>query len=636
MVAREEDRRPGLLVTALGLLLLVVLAAGLRLGLALGDGVLTETPAAGLLKSDPALIHYLTERIVDAGGGLPADYRADPRLEYPETVDIPATYTVGQEFPVAWLHLALARLRPATPLSLHLVALWFMACWTSLTVLGVWGLTRELSGSRRLAFLGALAWIALPATWRTAGLIHMREDFALPFFAIHLWLLARTARRPKPATACALGLATLAALATWHAMGLILALEGALWVVWTLRRGRSPLEHPLTWLMPATCLAGASSIPVIAERAGWTTPALACLIALWSSGLVTTLRGDRRRVRVVTLTVLAFLLLLGSLGEAGAHMAHTSELLLAKLRFLGRLPLDPERLSPTVRLMWQGPFATAGPGALVGGLGLLAIALPALLPRALRYWRGAPSGADADHGHGLLLSFALVSLAAAWAAERLLFLPALLGVPLVMALAARARPPWRRAVPLAAALQGALFLGLLAFDSEQRGGAQWYAFEARQKELLQMTLAVEEQLPANAPLAADFLNSAAVLAHGRRPILYQPKWETLGSRTRTLEFLRVFFEGSPEELRRLLTERYGCHHLLVDRFTLWYLARYAGGHRWSDRQPRPGTAAAALLSRDGEQLASIPGFELLWRSPTTIRQSNGEATDFYRLYRLTD
>ena len=199
----------------------------------------------------------------------------------------------------------------------------------------------------------------------------MREDFALPFFAIHLWLLARTARRPKPATACALGLATLAALATWHAMGLILALEGALWVVWTLRRGRSPLEHPLTWLMPATCLAGASSIPVIAERAGWTTPALACLIALWSSGLVTTLRGDRRRVRVVTLTVLAFLLLLGSLGEAGAHMAHTSELLLAKLRFLGRLPLDPERLSPTVRLMWQGPFATAGPGALVGGLGLL-------------------------------------------------------------------------------------------------------------------------------------------------------------------------------------------------------------------------------------------------------------------------
>ncbi|MDP6955089.1 MAG: hypothetical protein QF599_03860, partial [Planctomycetota bacterium] len=183
--------------SVLTLLALLALAAGLRLGLAFGDGHITTSPLAGLLKSDPALIHYLTEGIVEAGGVPPADYRADPRIEYPETVDIPATYTVGQEFPVAWLYLALDGRVP-----LHLVALWFMGAWASLTVLGLWGLTHELTGSRRLALLGAIFWIALPATWRTAGLIHMREDFALPFFAAHLWLMARAWRRPTPATWC--------------------------------------------------------------------------------------------------------------------------------------------------------------------------------------------------------------------------------------------------------------------------------------------------------------------------------------------------------------------------------------------------------------------------------------------------
>ena len=126
-------RRAGVGVVT-GLVLLVALASFLRIQLALGDPNFASSPVEGLLKSDPALIHYLTERVVDAGGGLPADYRTDPRIEYPETVDIPAIYTVGQEFAVAWLYLALGGNVP-----LHRVSLWFMGIWASLTVLGVWG-----------------------------------------------------------------------------------------------------------------------------------------------------------------------------------------------------------------------------------------------------------------------------------------------------------------------------------------------------------------------------------------------------------------------------------------------------------------------------------------------------------------
>jgi hypothetical protein len=43
-----------------------------------------------------------------------------------------------------------------------------------------------------------------------------------------------------------------------------------------------------------------------------------------------------------------------------------------------------------------------------------------------------------------------------------------------------------------------------------------------------------------------------------------------------------------------------------------------------------------MLSQDAATLAGVPGFELLYRSPPTILQSNGEPYDLFRLYRLSD
>ena len=54
------------------------------------------------------------------------------------------------------------------------------------------------------------------------------------------------------------------------------------------------------------------------------------------------------------------------------------------------------------------------------------------------------------------------------------------------------------------------------------------------------------------------------------------------------------------------------------------------------RQSFPDSAAARFLSQEADVLAGVPGFELVYRSPASIRQINGEPYDFFRLYRLAD
>ena len=62
------------------------------------------------------------------------------------------------------------------------------------------------------------------------------------------------------------------------------------------------------------------------------------------------------------------------------------------------------------------------------------------------------------------------------------------------------------------------------------------------------------------------------------------------------------------------------------------LGRYTAG--LAEPEPRPGTAAAFLLSQDLDVLTSVPGFELVYRSSGAILQPNGEPYDLFRLYRL--
>ena len=66
--------------------------------------------------------------------------------------------------------------------------------FASLVAAGIYGLTLELTGRIQLALGAAAFYTVIPANYRTLGFILIREDFALPWFALHAYLLARAIR----------------------------------------------------------------------------------------------------------------------------------------------------------------------------------------------------------------------------------------------------------------------------------------------------------------------------------------------------------------------------------------------------------------------------------------------------------
>jgi hypothetical protein len=610
--------------TAAALLAIVALSTLLRVGVAVADPNFDAERPEGMLKSDPGLLYYITERIVESGGLPPDDFRADPLVEHPDLLDLPATFTVGQEFLVAWGHALAQRLGSDAPL--HISALWLMALSASLAALGAYGLGRELSGSRGWGLFAAALWALTPAAYRTVGFLLVREDLSFPLLAVALWAAARAVRAPHPARFALAGLALAAALATWHAMGFFTAIGAAALFLVFLVTSRNPFAlRGALW--SATALPLLVAVPATRKAAVLLGPTCALLLGLAGAAALRRWRPATSR-RTAAVAAVAGALLVGLLGAlySDGEFAHVHDVLWAKLVHLGRLPSDPTTISFDARLLWQGPFAGL---PLLRLAALLGVTL-AGVAGAAALLRGRDEGASFTPStlHATVGLFAWLALPATWFVGRVQILPALLlSATLAAGLARRGGPRWA-----ASLLAGQLVLFVLLVGGREN---PWYRPAGRQEEIARMVAAVEELVPQGAPIAADFMNSTAILAHTRRPIYLQPKYETEASRRRAERFLTSFFHDSPAELANWLAAE-GIEHLLVDRFTLGtlYASRYAAGILVTTREFSPDSAATAFLSQDSAQLEGVEGFRLLYRSPPDIVQSNGEPYDFFRLYRI--
>lgn len=603
-----------------GLALALVLACGaavVRVRTALADPQFDVTRTEGLLKSDPALLVYVCERIAESGGLPPDDLRADRNVEWPEGADLATLTAVGQEYLVAWTWLALGKEPP-----LALVALWIGALCASLACVGVYLLAWELARDVKLALLSAALAILLPAAWRTMGFVVMNEDLSAPLFALHLALLARAVRVRSTASialaACALG----AALATWHAMSFFAAAEAAVALAWFARTRENPLAARRAWVFVAVLAAFASAVPVLRATAFLGSFAFASLSALAAAALWRQRRGPRFEVLVAAAVLVLHLALARAIAPGAiAEHAHVVDLALAKLAHLGERPLDPRELSYDVRLMWQGPFETLGASEAVT---LLGVSLAAIVAAAWIVKRRV--GSSLARATAL---FALASLPIAWMTTRSAFLPALLLPAVAAAAAAHARRGTLRLAFLCA-VQAVLFTSWIRSYENP-----WYRFAGRNAEIATLVREVPRLVPAGEAIATDFVNGPALLEAARVPIVLQPKWESRASRERVRDVFDHLFEQSPEALRARLLGRYRTRYLLVDRFTLLYLSSYVAGSPRPPLVPKPGSAAEVLTSQDDAVLRSIPGFTLVWRSPRTLVQSNGEPTDFFRLFELS-
>lgn len=604
MTPASAPSRRGALAALVLALALVLAGTALRIGLAFADPRFDRVHAERMLKSDPALLHHLVSRIVEARGRLPDDVRADPRIEHPEPFDVVAMLPLVQERLLAFSALVAG---PAVPL--HVVAMMTSAITASFVALFVFLLARELGTGPGLALCAAALWAASAAAYRTIGIGLLNEDVALPLFAAHLWLLARAARTQRTADALGCSLVLALALASWHALGFFVALEAlALAVAW-LATGRSLFAS-----RPALAGLALVALAALVQPFLWRTrfllsPALQIAAGLALAGALER-RGVARGARTLAglglvLSLATLALALGQAGVAGfGEYSHVFGLLVAKLRFLGERPLDPGLVAPEVRLMWQGPFETASLREHFSGFPVGAVLL---LPIAFELARRARAGC-ADAREIALAALALLGCAAAWAIQRVLVLPALV-LPVLVALAlARFEPSLRRAWAAGLVVTQLAIFGAVMQVRESR----WWVPE-QQDALAAASEAVRRLVPEGEAIVGDCVTSAALLATTGRPIVVQPKWEHARARQRNVDFLRVLFHEPPEAMRDFL-RRYDARWLIVDREELWRL-RWTAGLPLALQDPVPGTAAAGLLARDATALARVPGFRLRWSDP---------------------
>ena len=640
MTARRP-RHLHLLLLAAGLLvagLLVALCTHVRIRTALDDPLFDRSAATGMLRADPALLYYLLQRVLDGSGLPPDDWRADPRIEHPDLFDVPANLTVGQELAVAWPRLWLGSDEP-----LHVFCVRVMAILASLVLLGTFGLALELTGRVRWAVFAAALGCATLANYRTIGFVLMREDLSLPLWALHLWLLARAARTARVRDAVLAALAAVLALATWHAMRFVALAEVLVLLAVLARTGRNVVAGRAGLAALAVLAAGSLLVPVLRAKLFVLSPPMALLVAMHVSARVAA-RAQRPH-RAVLATALGGGAALAAAGAAisaalGVHGdPHVLALMWSKIVRLGAPPADPGELSFAARMMWQGPFESLPPLALQVQLGVvLWLVVVAAVVGALAWWRRGQ-----DQRFVAAAAFAGGTTLLALLVQRFVVLPAIVAPAVGVALLARARA-WpaalaraRLPLPSPGALLAALALALqigLWIDGMRHYRLTWYGPPEERAEQAAMLRAIAEHVPPGAAVAGDPINSAAVLAFTGRGIVLQPKWEAGASLERTERLLTEFTRGTPAGLHRLLSEEYRCHWLLVDRAAMWGLARETCGFPPSQVLPPRGTPAAAFCSDDPYTLISEPRFELVWRSPRSIRAADGLPSDLYRLYRL--
>ncbi|MEM6676079.1 MAG: hypothetical protein AAF726_24735 [Planctomycetota bacterium] len=574
---------------------LVLVSALLRVGLALGDEGFDAESARGLLRSDPAELAYLAGR-VEESNGRPPDWSADPRIVHGTTVDVPATYAVGQE----WLLLAAAGVAPDTPP--HVRALWVSSLTASLLLVGLFGALLEVARSRRIALAGAVLWAITPAAYRTIGFLYVREDLALPVLALGVWATLVATRTSKALHWSASGALVAAAMGLWHgaSVGAALLALGLVAAALRVEGGKRG-----AWAAAIAFVLVLAMVPATRSRLAMLgVPGQLAVLAL----VLSWRRGPLLQRLALGAVAFAAVFALQRIA-AGDDLAHVTALLSAKLAHAGSLPADPRTLDPDVRLMWQGPFATLSPGAMLASLGALVVGVLA---------------AFRSRGRGGLAwqTVALAAIVLAWLARRNVVFAA----PVLVLCACRAVDDGRAAktaLRLALGVQAIVFLIWLA-----RFDVQWLRPVDQIRTRSAAIEATALAAPSEVPVLADSLLGPALLADHGRPIHLQAKWETRGARDRVNRFLAVLYGSSIDDFLRYQREEVKSDWLLFDGHTLWALGatRYAAGLAAGTSMPPTGSAIAVLVGAEGDL---EDHYEVLWRESDVVGRAGTGRTGLW-------
>ncbi len=457
--------------------------------------------------------------------------RRDRSVQYPDTIDDWAEFTIAMEVPVGMLY---RWFKPAMPF--HVFVVWYDCLISSLTLFAIFFLARALWRSDAAGvFASALYATLYPSYGRTVKNLFLREDFAIPLIVLALLFTVRALQDRRTRDQVFAALVWLAALASWHLTQFVMAVTVAAAVLVYLGKGETPR---VPWMV-LVLLAGSVVIPVLRAKQLYLAPTMSVLYALT---LAVWINGGRKRATLVFTGWLAGFLALGwLLQKSYGEYAHVYQLFLAKFRYLGVKPDDPAMLPWEARCLWEGAFNTAGAGEWwrslqwSGPLGLAGI------------WFACR---ERNVSLRVLALFTLALVPLSWIVIR--YFTFLGFAAAVMAAGMITYRLWWRVVVVGAVVWQ---LCALNFQPLERGSPDPKSYAG-------IVAWVQQHTATNAVILAHIADSPVLLAETGRPIIMHPKFENRRIRERYREMLDAVY-GSEEEFHTFAT-KYGADYIVFD------------------------------------------------------------------------
>jgi len=455
----------------------------------------------------------------------------DRDVQYPDTINDWAEFTVAMEVPVGTLY---RWVKPSMPF--HVFVVWYDCLVSSLSLLAVFFLARAVWRSDGAGVFASALYAALyPSYGRTVKNLFLREDFAVPLIIFALVFTVRALQERKARDQVLAALFWLAASGSWHVTQFVMAPLILAAVLVYLGQGETPR---VPWLV-LTLAAGAVSVPVLRAKQFYLSPTMCFLYAL---SLAVWINGGRKRATILFAGWLAvFLVLGGLLRKSYGEYAHVYELFFYKLRFLGVKPRDPTRLPWEARLLWEGAFNTAGWREWWHSLGwCLPLSVIAMGPA----WRRKEVAVR------VMVVFTLLLFPLAWMVVRYFTFLGFAAAALAAGLVTQ-RIWWKIAVVIATVWQLAM-LNLRPLERQQPSPNEYRP----------MVNWLEANTASNAVVLATISESPVFLAHTGRPIILHSKFENRRIRERYREMLTAIY-GSEEGFYGF-ARKYGADYFVYD------------------------------------------------------------------------
>jgi hypothetical protein len=465
----------------------------------------------------------------------------DRTVQYPDTVNDWAEFTIAMEIPVGVLYRALS-----PPIHFHVFVVWYAALVGSLTIFAVFWLGQTLWKNAGAGVASAIFYATMyPSYGRTVKNLFLREDFAAPLIVLALGFMIRAlenCRAGMPAGLPANGAKSshslghsrptdfimaavfwILALASWHLTQFVLAVAVAALAVYFIapRHELSGLPRNFLLFVAILTIAGVA-VPVLRAKMFVFSLPMCALFGLLAANFVS---GRARRVVIFAGVAAVFVAAASLLQKSFSEYAHVYALFWEKLKFFGQKPDDPSQLSFEARMLWEGAFETA---SMRDFWRSLHFALPL---GALGAWFAWRKGA---RGLRIFVIFALILLPLAWLVLRFFTFFSFATAVLAGGLMAQRRF-WRHLAVVGAAAQFA-FLPRGPMAREQPAPDEY-------KPIVRWIL---ENTAPDAPILATISESPVVWAHTKRPMMLHSKFENWQVRQRYGELLRKIYASEDE------------------------------------------------------------------------------------------